>query len=115
MDYVDAWILMWGLLYVFNAILKPDATVKPKVNKYLGGFTLLAMGAAVLLSLHFDNTLLYAALGVLMSAGCMASYYGLIIWNVPRREKNCPANVRAQQTMAAMNLVAAVVFFSKVT
>lgn len=109
MNLIDAWILAWGTLYVFNAILKPNAMIKPHSPKVIQSLLNLILGSVIILSLRLESTYLYAALGLLMSSGCIASYYGMVRWNVPT--EHSPS---AQTLMAVLDLIASVMFFSKV-
>lgn len=101
---------MYGLLYIFNALLKPDAMLKPNLSKYLQSLFFIILGCTIIFNLLiWNNSYVYLVLGGLMSGGWVASYYSLILWNVPANHQPL-----AQMSMSFLDLFSAVIFFSKV-
>ena len=115
-DLSGSWILMWALAYLACALLKPD--VFEGVPHPYGASAMLAMSAGMLAGLFLVGRedpsrtvgrILLAAAGVLEVAGGVASWTGVIRWNVPFEDRGVFG-----VSMAVLDLVSAVFLFARV-
>ena len=75
-----SWILMWSLAYIVCFFLKPDL-----VNGVMNGVSVLlcpSFGIVMLLALFFRIRSLLFACGVLEVFAGVASWVGVIRWNI---------------------------------
>ena len=102
---------MWALTYLVCAFLKPDfadgalGTVVTHVNIVHLGF-----GALLLLALVFNVKVLLFAYGIVEVLAGVASWVGVIRWNVPWAVGYDPL---AQISMALLDLISAVFLFQR--
>lgn len=107
---VDAWILMWGLVYLVCAVIKPD--IFEGWPSIYGFISMASIGTLMIVGLVFGNTtkgkIILFAMGVLESIGGIASWCGAIMWNVPFQDKAI-FNV----SMSFFDFIGAVALFTK--
>lgn len=101
-------ILSWGIIYIASSLLCPEIG--------LGGFPILfAIGVVMVLSLLIEklypkaSNIIFLFLGISEAFGAVASWSGVIKWNIGQ-----PNPQSYQISMAFMDFVASVAFFSKV-
>lgn len=111
--FAIAWLLMWGLAYIATAIFAPwiagDAADGTFLYAALGCLILVFLALYIMAynKLGYVFTAIFLGiLGILEVYGGIASWTGLMIWNVPF------ANLEIfQVSMAFADLISAAVFF----
>jgi len=105
-----AWMLMWGLSYIFVAMVAPEiagdtALVGASSYAILG---LLIFLAVILLDTKYEwiGKILFCILGAIMVFGGVTSWIGMAVWNVPFADK-----ALFQVSMAFADLISAVFMF----
>ena len=87
----EAWILMWASTYLFCAFLKPD--LFEGVAPLHGALMMLTIGALLIAGLVLTRRrkpigrLVLFIMGIFESMGGVASWTGIIGWNVPFADK----------------------------
>lgn len=107
--FAVAWLLMWGLSYIFAALLAPEISGDVTHGRIAFSFIGVAILAALLLlrtSGRIIGRLLLLILGVPEVICGVASWTGIIIWNVPFMDK-----ALFQVSMAFLDLVSATFMF----
>jgi len=110
---VVAWLIMWGLSYIFTALMAPWIAGMG----FQGGLLYCVLGALILFALLCNYlahdelgytvvSILFIILGMVMVYSGVASWTGLVIWNIPF------SNIEIfQVSMAFANLLSAVFMF----
>jgi len=108
MNIIDGWILVWGFSYVSCGFIKPDifGNLSPTKSR----IALLVDGVAILAGLALRNSpigkIILGITGLLEVVGGIASWSGVIKWNVPFEDK-APFNI----SMAFADLISALSMF----
>lgn len=100
------WILMWSLSYIACLVIKPDLFYGGNRMIYLLGCS--GLGLAMLGGLLFNVKPLLFGCGVLEVFNGVASWTGVIRWNVAWTTGFDPL---AQINMALLDLISAVILF----
>ncbi len=98
-----AWLVMWGLSYIFYAALVPWIGLVSKILYAVLGIVIV--GSAIhsgLVGKNWQLSILNVVLALLQIYGGVASWTGLHIWNVPFANKEL-----FQVSMAFADFVAA--------
>ena len=114
-----AWLIAWGISYIATAAFAPGiggSSVEGAVVYSLLGAAILAAVACRTYTAHARALVpspiwivgrwLLAILGLIEVIGCVASWTGLSMWNVPFANKEM-----FQVSMAAADLISAVFMF----
>jgi len=101
---------MWGLVYLGCAVVKPDIFEGwPSIYGFIG---MVSIGCLMIVGLVFGNTtkgkIVLFTMGVFESIGGIASWCGVIMWNVPFQDKAI-FNV----SMAFLDFLGAAALFTK--
>lgn len=106
------YLLAWGISYVACLLLKPDiagATGGRELLLFMGALILLGL-AAEMFEQHDLAEALYGLSGVLEVFGMVASWTGVVVWNV----KSFENQALYQLNMAMLDFAAAILLFYRV-
>ena len=108
--FVDAWILMWGLTYLFCAIIKPD--IFEGFSSIYGFISMATIGGLMLAGLFLGSSnksrIVLFFMGVFETMCGIISWSGAVTWNIPFQDKAI-FNV----SMAFLDFIGATVLFTK--
>jgi hypothetical protein len=103
-----SWILMWALAYICCAFIKPDSTDMSDLIPFPINPVHLSFGLLLLVALLFDLKALLLIGGVVEVLAGVASWIGVVQWNVPWTVGYDPF---AQISMAVLDFVSAAYLF----
>ena len=85
--FAVAWTIMWGMSYIVTALFAPEITGDTTL---VGTLLFSILGTLILITLILLHTkrerigkFLFGVLGCMMTFGGVASWTGLVRWNVP--------------------------------
>ena len=85
----DVGIILWGSAYIICSIIRPD--IFGCFSSTVGGILMMVFGSSMIIGLLlFDTTIgkvILLTTGILEVLAGVASWSGLITWNVPFQEK----------------------------
>ena len=109
MAYKESWLLMWSLTYIICAILKPN--IFQSLPPLWSCIVMIVFGGYMLVGLFFRQTtagrIILFISGVLETISGVASWTGIIYYNVPFADKAL-FNIM----MSGLDGVSAIILFS---
>jgi len=105
-DLAEAWTIMWGISYIITALVAPSISEVPAFAYGVLGVFIIVM----VFLMHFIHgrpvTVVFFALGIMMTYGGVVSWTGAGLWNVPFPNKEL-----FQVSMAFADMISAVFLF----